>query len=201
MNVPQDPVIKIIIVGDSGVGKTSLFTAFNDKSFTSAHTATIGVDFCLKRIRVEDQTVKLQIWDTAGLEQYRSLTSAYFRGADVICLMYDTTRMESFANLANWVRIIRSTTEEEFLFIVIGNKTDLPAYRMVSSEDGAIFAASISAGFFETSAKTFIHVEDVFAFLAKEVLKRSVKHQPHVLTLSDVAEVPVKPKRSWCWLG
>jgi small GTP-binding protein len=196
MTFPQDPRVKIILIGDSGVGKTSLFTSFADQSYTSSHIPTIGVDFRLKRIHVGDQPVKLQIWDTAGLERYRALTSNYFRGTDVICLMYDITNRESFNNLANWIRIIQQTTDEEFVYLVVGNKMDLTAHRMVSDEEGALFASSISAGFFETSAKTFLHLTDVFSFMAQEVLKRGVKHQPRVLV---VLESEPKPKRFCGW--
>lgn len=178
MTFAQDPTVKIIIVGDSGVGKTSLFTSFADQGFIRSHVPTIGVDFRLKQIQVGDQRVKLQIWDTAGLERYRSLTANYFRGADVVCLVYDITSRESFANLKNWIHIIQQTTTEEFMFLVVGNKVDLPAHRMVSDEEGALFASSMSAGFFETSAKTFLHVADVFAFMAQEVLNKVPNSNP-----------------------
>ena len=202
MTFQQDPIVKIILVGESGVGKTALFTAFSENTFANTHIATIGVDFCMKRISLEDGSlVKLQIWDSAGMERFRALTAAYFRGADVICLLYDITNRESFAKLTNWVHTIRTTTTEEFLFVVIGNKQDLsPAHRQVSEEEAALFAASLSAGFFETSAKTFFHVTDVFAFLAKECVKRGIKHVPRVLTLDPTTVVTVtsNPKRR-CW--
>jgi small GTP-binding protein len=197
MNIQQDPTVKIIIVGDSGVGKTSLFTSFADQSYTGSHIPTIGVDFRLKRIQVGDQTVKLQIWDTAGLERYRALTANYFRGADVVCLVYDITCRESFANLKNWIRIIQQTTDEDFMYLVVGNKMDLTAYRMVSDEEGALFASSISAGFFETSAKTFLHLTDVFLFMAQEVLKQGVKQQSRVLVMES--EPKPKTKRFCGW--
>lgn len=202
MTIVQDPIVKIILVGESGVGKTALFTAFSENTFASTHVATIGVDFCMKRIALEDGTIaKLQIWDSAGMERFRALTASYFRGADVICLLYDMTSRESFTKLTNWVHTIRKTTQEEFMFLVIGNKQDLsPAYRQVSEEEGALFAASLSAGFFETSAKTFLHVVDVFVFLAKESVKRGVKHVPRVLTLDPTTTLTIASNsKHRCW--
>lgn len=203
MAFQQDPVVKIILVGESGVGKTALFTAFSNNTFATAHVATIGVDFCMKRIALEDGMIaKLQMWDSAGMERFRALTASYFRGADVICLLYDITNPESFAKLTNWVHTIRTTTQEEFMFLVIGNKQDLsPAHRQVSEEEGALFAASLSAGFFETSAKTFLHVVDAFTFMAKESIKRGVKHVPRVLTLDPISTLPVASnQKRRCWL-
>lgn len=188
MSFPQDPVVKIILIGDAGVGKTSFFTSFADGQTMSNYIPTIGVDFRLKRISLDTgQQVKLQIWDSAGQERFRSLTSSYFKGADVICLVYDITSRQSFHNLLGWLQFIQKTTHESFLYIIIGNKSDLsPAHRQVSEEEGATFSASLSGGFFETSAKTALHVGEVFDFLTKEIMSRgTVKYVPRVISLVE----------------
>ncbi len=196
----QDVIIKVIIVGDSGVGKTSIFTTYIDQIYRNMHIPTIGVDYALQKIQLDDKLVKLQIWDTAGLERYRSLTCHYFRGADVICIVYDITNRESFANLEKWIRVIEEDTGgEDFLYVFIGNKIDKAAFRKVSAEEGALFAAARAAGFFETSAKTAASISDVFTGLAKEVLQRgNTKHVPRVIEFPLEEEPKDKPKR-FCW--
>jgi small GTP-binding protein len=136
------------------------------------------------------QQVKLQIWDSAGQERFRSLTSSYFRGADAICLVYDITSRQSFHNLHTWLQFIQKTTQESFLYVVIGNKSDLSqAHRQVSEEEGATFAASLSGGFFETSAKTALHLGEVFDFLAKEIVRKGrMKYEPRLITLADAGD-------------
>mmetsp|Transcript_16239 Transcript_16239/g.36405 ORF Transcript_16239/g.36405 Transcript_16239/m.36405 type:complete len:215 (+) Transcript_16239:82-726(+) len=154
-------LFKYIIVGDAGVGKSCLLLQFTDKRFRAEHDMTIGVEFGHRIVSVEDQRVKLQIWDTAGQEAFRSITRAYYRGATGALLVYDISRRATFDHLAQWLTDARQNAQPNMVIILIGNKCDLER-REVAYEEGAWFARQNGLFFLETSAKTGSNVEAAF---------------------------------------
>lgn len=122
---PHDVVLKVIIIGDSGVGKTNILTRYCEGIFKESYVATIGVDFKIKLIQHEDKKVKLQIWDTAGQERFKNITQTYYKGAAGIILVYAINNIESFRNLNSWIRQIENTSNEDSTVILLGAKSDL----------------------------------------------------------------------------
>merc|ERR1712154_634475 len=132
---------------------------------------TIGVDFRFKNLPVDKKTIKLQLWDTAGQERFRTITSAYYRGADGILLVYDITDKQSFTNINTWIRSIEQNADDSISKIIIGNKCDLLEDRVVISEHGKILANQFNVPFYETSAKNDINVQKVFIDVARTIMK------------------------------
>ena len=163
-------LFKLLIIGESGVGKTSLLLRFTDDSFTANHLTTIGIDFKIKIINIEDKLIKLQIWDTAGQERFRTITKTYYKGAHGIILTYDVTDQNSFKNIRNWIKQIEANAQTNVKKVLVGNKCDKPD-RVVTEEEGKKLADDFNMNFFETSAKTNKNVSEVFNFLTQEILK------------------------------
>jgi len=161
-------LFKYIIVGDAGVGKSCLLLQFTDKRFRAEHDMTIGVEFGHRYVDIEGEHIKLQIWDTAGQEAFRSITRAYYRGATGALLVYDITRRASFDRLAQWLMDARQNAQPNMVIMLIGNKCDLDR-REVSFEEGAWFARQNGLFFMETSAKTGQNVESAFLDTAKQI--------------------------------
>ena len=165
-----DYLFKILIIGESGVGKTCLLLRFTEDSFTTTFLTTIGIDFKIKIINLENKLIKLQIWDTAGQERFRTITKTYYKGAHGIILTYDVTDQDSFKNIRNWIKQIEANAQGNVKRVLVGNKCDKPD-RVVTEEEGKKLADDYSMGFFETSAKTNKNVTEVFYHLTKEILK------------------------------
>lgn len=161
-------VFKYIIIGDTGVGKSCLLLQFTDKRFRTDHDLTIGVEYGARLISVDDTKVKLQIWDTAGQESFRSITRSYYRGAAGTLLVYDITRRETFDHLVRWLQEVRQNANPCMTIMLIGNKSDLER-REVSVEEGAEFAKKHGLIFLETSAKTAQNVEEAFLYTARRI--------------------------------
>ncbi|XP_034044000.1 RAB3D, member RAS oncogene family, a [Thalassophryne amazonica] len=157
-----DYMFKLLIIGNSSVGKTSFLFRYADDSFTSAFVSTVGIDFKVKTIYRNDKRVKLQIWDTAGQERYRTITTAYYRGAMGFLLMYDITSQDSFSAVQDWATQIKTYSWDNAQVVLIGNKLDLEEDRQVSTEDGQKLATELGFEFFEASAKDNINVKQVF---------------------------------------
>lgn len=173
-----DYLIKLLLIGDSGVGKSCLLLRYSDDSFTSSFITTIGIDFKIKSILLDDKKVKLQIWDTAGQERFRTITTAYYRGAMGILLVYDVGDQNSFNNVVNWMRQIDEHAAENVNRVLIGNKCDVDAsQRQVTHEMGKSLADEYGIRFFETSAKNNINVEEAFMCMAKDIVER-LKENP-----------------------
>ncbi|GJQ87487.1 Rab3 [Trypoxylus dichotomus] len=157
-----DYMFKLLIIGNSSVGKTSFLFRYADDSFTSAFVSTVGIDFKVKTVFRHDKRVKLQIWDTAGQERYRTITTAYYRGAMGFILMYDITNEESFNSVQDWVTQIKTYSWDNAQVILVGNKCDMEDERVISFERGKQLAEQLGVEFFETSAKENINVKAVF---------------------------------------
>jgi len=168
----HDFFFKILLIGDSGVGKSCLLLRFADNSWTDTHISTIGVDFKIKTLEIDGKTVKLQIWDTAGQERFRTITSSYYRGAQGIILVYDCTDKESFNNVKQWIGEIERYACENVNKLLVGNKADLADERQVDTNVAKEFAESYGIPFIETSAKTSYNVEKCFVQMAAAIKKR-----------------------------
>ncbi|KAL5216492.1 hypothetical protein ABZP36_007893 [Zizania latifolia] len=178
-------LFKYIIIGDTGVGKSCLLLQFTDKRFQPVHDLTIGVEFGARMITVDNNPVKLQIWDTAGQESFRSITRSYYRGAAGALLVYDITRRETFNHLASWLEDARQHATANMAIMLIGNKCDLSHRRAVSYEEGEQFAKEHGLMFMEASAKTAQNVEEAFIKTAGAIYK---KIQDGVIDVSKESE-------------
>ncbi|KAI4300149.1 hypothetical protein L6164_033559 [Bauhinia variegata] len=168
-----DYLIKLLLIGDSGVGKSCLLLRFSDGSFTTSFITTIGIDFKIRTIELDGKRIKLQIWDTAGQERFRTITTAYYRGAMGILLVYDVTDESSFNNIRNWIRNIEQHASDNVNKILVGNKADMDeSKRAVPTSKGQALADEYGIKFFETSAKTNLNVEEVFFSIARDIKQR-----------------------------
>mmetsp|Transcript_10837 Transcript_10837/g.21185 ORF Transcript_10837/g.21185 Transcript_10837/m.21185 type:complete len:217 (+) Transcript_10837:350-1000(+) len=186
-----DYLIKFIVVGDSGVGKTCLLLRFTDERFKQDHDLTIGVEFGTKTLALQHKALKLQIWDTAGQESYRSITRSYYRGAAVALLVFDVTSRVSYSHINSWVREIKSNSSDNTIVCLVANKTDLAHLRTVSSAEAQQFAQESGFKYFETSAKTGENISQVFLDPCNVVLER-IKHNFYEFT-SDLCGVKEGP--------
>ena len=161
---------KILLLGDMSVGKSCLLLRFCDNSYQEAHLTTIGLDFRLKTINLNDnRKVKIQIWDTAGEDRFRSITRNYYKGAKGILLIFDVTDKETFGHVRDWIEKIHEESPEKITIFLVGNKIDKNDERVISNEEGKKIAEEFNISYFETSAKCNIGVEEVFTHLVKEV--------------------------------
>ncbi|XP_051521490.1 ras-related protein ORAB-1-like [Myxocyprinus asiaticus] len=172
MNPEYDYLFKLLLIGDSGVGKSCLLLRFADDIYTESYISTIGVDFKIRTIEMEGKTVKLQIWDTAGQERFRTITSSYYRGAHGIIIVYDVTEQESFNNVKQWLEEIDRYACENVSKLLVGNKIDLATKKLVDFTTAKEFAESLKIPFLETSAKNANNVEKAFLTMASEIQKR-----------------------------
>ncbi|XP_050465931.1 ras-related protein Rab-37 isoform X1 [Cataglyphis hispanica] len=164
---------KTILLGDSGVGKTSLLVQFDTGRFQPGNfAATVGIGFTNKVVTVDDTPIKLQIWDTAGQERFRSVTHAYYRDAHALLLLYDVTNKTSYDNIRAWLSEIREHANEDVVIMLLGNKSDCGTERVVKREDGERLAQEYKVPFMETSAKTGLNVELAFLAVARELKAR-----------------------------
>jgi len=163
-------LFKIVLIGDSGVGKSCLLLRFADDAFTESHMTTIGVDFRFRTIKVGDKTVKLQIWDTAGQERFRTITSAYYRGADGIVMVYDVTDEKTFTHVNDWLNEVNRYASERTCKLLIGNKSDRTD-KKVTQETAQAFADKLDVPFLEASAKEATNVEEAFLTMAKKLIE------------------------------
>ncbi|XP_008779100.1 ras-related protein RABE1c-like isoform X1 [Phoenix dactylifera] len=201
-----DYLIKLLLIGDSGVGKSCLLLRFTDDSFTTSFITTIGIDFKIRTIELDGKRIKLQIWDTAGQERFRTITTAYYRGAMGILLVYDVTDESSFNNIRNWIRQIEQHASDNVNKILVGNKADMDENkRAVSTSQGQMLADEYGIKFFETSAKTNFNVEQVFFSIARDIKQRLAesdsKSEPQTIKISkpDAAAAPsIAEQKSSC---
>jgi len=164
-------LFKIVIIGDSGVGKSNIFNRFIKDEFNMDSKATIGVEFSAKNITINDKVIKAQVWDTAGQERFRALAKNYYRGAVGALVVYDITNYESFKNAEKWLREVKEHAEPHLVTLFIGNKCDLEENRAVKIEEGTEFSQKQGLGFVETSAKDNINIDTAFTRLVTEVFE------------------------------
>lgn len=164
-----DYLFKLLLIGDSGVGKTCVLFRFSDDAFNSTFISTIGIDFKIRTIELDNKKIKLQIWDTAGQERFRTITTAYYRGAMGILLVYDITNEKSFDNIKTWIRNIEQHASEDVEKMILGNKCDMEDKRVISKEQGEKLATEYGVPFMETSAKANINVEEAFVKIARAI--------------------------------
>jgi len=168
-----DLLFKLLLIGDSGVGKTCILFRFSDDAFNTTFISTIGIDFKIKTVELRGKKIKLQIWDTAGQERFHTITTSYYRGAMGIMLVYDITQPKTFDNIAKWLRNIDEHANEDVEKMILGNKCDMEDKRMVSKERGESIAREHGIRFLETSAKANVNIERSFLDLAEAILDKT----------------------------
>lgn len=166
-----DYLFKLVLIGDSGVGKSNLLSRFARNEFSLESKSTIGVEFATRSIQVDDKIIKAQIWDTAGQERYRAITSAYYRGAIGALLVYDVSRHITFENVQRWLKELRDHTDSNIVIMLVGNKADLRHLRAVSTEDAKAFAEKENTFFMETSALESMNVENAFTEVLSQIYR------------------------------
>ncbi|XP_033110088.1 ras-related protein Rab-10-like isoform X5 [Anneissia japonica] len=194
-----DKLMRLLLLGDSTVGKSCLLLAMNEEEFPSNPGPTLGIDFKIKTVELNGKKIKLQIWDTAGQERFHTITTSYYRGAMGIMLVYDITQEKTFDNIAKWLRNIQEHANEDVEKMLLGNKCDMDDKRMVSKERGESIARENGIKFMETSAKTNINVETAFMTLAEDILKKyPVSNNTQASTYVDPAQDRNKEKSKCC---
>lgn len=169
-----DKIMKLLLVGDSGVGKSCLLLRFVESKFNPSFITTIGIDFKIRTIEVKGKKIKLQVWDTAGQERFRTITTAYYRGAMGIVLIYDVTDSRTFENVENWYQTVIQYANENAQIFLVGNKCDDEAGRQVSKEEGQALASKLNVPFLEALAKSNENVDSIFYELAGIILDKEV---------------------------
>ncbi|KAK4399178.1 UNVERIFIED_CONTAM: Ras-related protein RABA1f [Sesamum calycinum] len=164
-----DYLFKVVLIGDSGVGKSNLLSRFTKNEFSQESKSTIGVEFATRSIQVDDKVVKAQIWDTAGQERYRAITSAYYRGAVGALLVYDVTRNVTFQNVERWLKELRGHTDTNIVIMLVGNKADLRHLRAVPTQEAKDFAEREKTFFMETSALEALNVDQAFTEVLTQI--------------------------------
>jgi Ras-related protein Rab-11A len=164
-----DYLFKVVLIGDSGVGKSNLLSRFTRNEFNLESKSTIGVEFATRSIQVDGKTIKAQIWDTAGQERYRAITSAYYRGAVGALLVYDITKSVSFENVERWLKELRDHADSNIVIMLVGNKSDLRHLRSVNTEDASSYCEKEGLSFIETSALESTNVEKAFHQILTEI--------------------------------
>jgi len=197
-------LFKYIIIGDTGVGKSCLLLQFTDKRFQPVHDLTIGVEFGARLITIDNNQIKLQIWDTAGQESFRSITRSYYRDAAGALLVYDITRRESFNHLGRWLEEARQNGNPNMTIMLIGNKSDLEHRRAVSTKEGEVFAQENGLVFLETSAKSAANVETAFIRTAENIYSKikdgvyDPSREGNGVKLGVMATAPKSQKKPGC---
>jgi len=173
-----DYLFKIVLIGDSGVGKSNILSRFTRNEFSVESKSTIGVEFATRSIEIEKKVVKAQIWDTAGQERYRAITSAYYRGAVGALLVYDVTKKETFADVEKWLAELRDHADSKIVIMLTGNKCDLQHLRSVTTQDAEIYAAKEDLLFLETSALNSVNIDAAFQKVLSVIHERSQTLEP-----------------------
>ncbi|VDM34342.1 unnamed protein product [Hydatigera taeniaeformis] len=193
-----DLLFKLMLIGDSGVGKTCILFRFVDDSFSSSFISTIGIDFKIKTVEIDGKRIKLQIWDTAGQERFQTITASYYRGAMGIMLVYSVTCRKSFENISKWMSNITNLASEEVEKIIVANKSDKVDQRQVSEEEGLAVAEKYEVKHFETSAMNGTNVEAAFLELTRSILRKVPRDQGSAVPNTRVHNLNAKPQSSSC---
>ena len=196
-------IFKVLLLGNSNVGKSSLFLRFVDDIWNDTFVPTIGVDFKIKTFDIDEKKIKMQIWDTAGQERFKNIIASYYRGAHGILLIYDVTDKESFKNLSNWLIEIEKNASKTVLKVLIGNKTDLEDKRVITYNQGKEFADSYGLKYIETSAKKNLNVNEAFETLGRELMqasddKKIGKSKEKKISVTKAEDINQEQKRGCC---
>ena len=197
MNIKKLKPIKLLLIGDSCVGKTSLLLRFCDNFFPESHMATIGVEFKEKIITINDKNYKIHLWDTAGQERYSSLTKNFYKHAQGIIFVYDVNNIKSFQNLKNWIKN-PDYEKRNVKIIIVGNKIDLK--KEISTDDLKRLANRYSCKYFEVSAKNNINVNSIFESITEEIINDNKEYDEDIdsITLSNVQFYEKEKKKQCC---
>lgn len=189
----------LLLVGDSEVGKTSILLKFTEGRFDETHMTTIGIDYKIKFITIDDIKVKLLIWDSAGQERFHSITKNYFKGAHGIIFVYDITKKKSFENIKEWIKQAEnSATKKNYKKIIVGNKTDCEEQREVETQQLINLAKKKKCSYVETSAKTDHNITQIFNLLVSDLLESSIRNQSVTGLKLDEIDNEVKKKKCGC---
>ena len=180
----EDYKIKIIVVGDSGVGKTNLINRFASDKFDTNSKATIGVEFVYKALKINKEVIKVEVWDTAGQERYRAITSSYYKGAKGAIIVYDITNEDSFNNVESWMNEVTKKGKTDMQFLLVGNKKDLVNDRKVTEQKGIDKAKELNMNLFEASALEKTNVNEAFNYLMKEIYL-NIRREKNINTNND----------------
>ena len=176
-----DVLYRLVLIGDSGVGKTAILLRYSDNMFNTSFITTIGIDFRIKTIEVNDKRVKLQIWDTAGQEQFHSVASSYYRNAHGIMLIYDITSAESFIHVSKWANNISSNAPTNVAQVLLGNKSDMAENkRVIEMDRGKTLAEELNMPFLETSAKTDTNIDVAFELITQLIMEGDTENKGKV---------------------
>jgi len=170
-NDEYDFLFKVVLIGDSGVGKSNLLSRFTRNEFNLESKSTIGVEFATRSIDVDGKTVKAQIWDTAGQERYRAITSAYYRGAVGALLVYDIAKHATYVNVTRWLKELRDHADANIVIMLVGNKSDLKHLRAVPTDEAKTFSTENGLSFIETSALDASNVEGAFQTILTDIYR------------------------------
>ena len=182
-----DWLFKILFIGDSAVGKSSILYRFCDDIFKTNFNSTFGIDFKIKSVELKGKIIKLQIWDTAGTERFHSITTAYYRGAMGIMLVYDITNPKSFNNLGKWLTNLQEHANPDAIKMILANKCDLEDKRIIAAQRGQEIANQHGLKFLETSANTNVNIEKAFMDLTQDILEMQPEYiEPTLLSEADV---------------
>lgn len=182
-------LFKIALIGDSGIGKSSILIRFTENNFKDDTSSTIGVDFKIVSVSLGDGTnAKMQIWDTCGSERFKSLTSSFIKSCPAFLLIFDITKYKSFKNLENWMNIINENTSPKLLCL-IGNKSDLEDQRQVTHQEALDFARKHNLKYIETSAKTNDNIESVFVYVSQTLHKDAKNNKVNEKEKKDIFEI------------
>lgn len=194
-----DMIMKLLLVGDSGVGKSCLLLRFVEDKFNPSFITTIGIDFKIRTIESKGKKVKLQVWDTAGQERFRTITTAYYRGAMGIVLIYDVTDARTFENVENWYQTVTQHANDDAQIFLVGNKSDDDENRQVLREQGQLLASKLDVPFLEALAKTNENVDAIFYELASIIQDKQVDDVPQEKTGGiDVSQTASGLKSNCC---
>ncbi len=197
-------IFKVLLLGNSNVGKSSLFLRFVDDIWNDTFVPTIGVDFKIKTLEIDNKKIKMQIWDTAGQERFKNIISSYYKGAHGILLLFDVTDKESFKNLSNWLIEIEKNASKNVLKVLIGNKTDLEDKRVITYNQGKQFADTYGLKYIETSAKKNMNVTEAFETLGREIMAANVEKkiskqgQNKKISVAKAQDLNVQKKGGCC---
>lgn len=191
-----DFLFKIVLIGDSAVGKSNLLSRFTRNQFNLESKSTIGVEFATRTLEIENKKIKAQIWDTAGQERYRAITSAYYRGAVGALLVYDISRPQTYENVQRWLTELRNYADSDIVIMLVGNKSDLRHLRVISEDEASQFAKEQGLKFLETSALEATNVEDAFRNTLHDIYKIMSQKQSDEIPPNRLENPVIPPSTS-----